>query len=121
MLGLIAGVVAGLSVIGFLEATDLNLQPLGPRLGGVFTVAVDEFGRPYILLDPAALAEGDKGEENKRSGGPRNGESSLPFLLFAVQDTLPISGSAPPGTPPQPNPGPPGPPKPGPLPSPESS
>ena len=123
-IGLIAGAVAGLSVMAFGEVGDRSLQPLFPSLGGVFTVGVDENGARYIAIDPVALSTDTDDHDAVKAGGEGQGS---PVLLFRVEGegasfgfvggtTGTNSTTPPPGNNPGPLPNPQ--PIPGPLPSP---
>ena len=101
LLGLAAGSVAAVSVAIFVEVTDPDLEPLLPRLGTVFTVAVGPDGQRYIALDPSTFT-GEEGGSPANGGRQQKAEVS-PILLFPLDTSLLFDGSAPGGSNPPPS------------------
>ena len=117
MLPLIAAAIGGLLVVGFLEATDVEISP-APTLGGAFTVEIGDDGMPYIAIDPQGLGQ-NEAEPMTASGNGRGGKSgSSSALLFSpISSDLFGGDDRPRGTEPQPSPDP----QPTPVPSPSPS
>jgi len=134
ILVLIVGGIGALIMIGYMEATDVEVKPYSV-LGGALTLEIGGNGVPYIAIDLEAPGQSEN-EPTTASGhgeGGRDGRSgSSPMLLFPAgngggtlfsfggDDPPPGTGPQPSGDP-QPTPGASPSPSPSPTPRPSSS